>query len=313
MNPEARMPAREIFSQAVLELLQNRDDLLVLDQDRAFETGTCRVAETLPQKFLMFGASETNLVGAAAGLAAMGITVWIAGFDGTQIRQTLEQWCSVIGPAMLNVKLAGYCGGTSQPDSGEDCDTQDIALMSSVPNMTIVAPGDAPEAIQAIFAVSAQAGPAYVRLAALPPEARCPEHPESQHGQPVVLRDGADVVMVCTGRQTGKAVHAATILETVGISARILHVATIQPLFRAAIIDAIRGVRLVVTAEEHGIRGGLGEAVAEVLAPGEFPPLMRLGFQPGVGMTVREGGPEGEELNASHMAERIHGWLRRGA
>ena len=313
MNLEVRLPAREIFSQAVLELLQNREDLLVLDNDRAYGTGTCHVAETQPHKFLMIGAAETNLVGVAAGLATMGMTVWIAGFEGTQIRQTLEQWCSIIGPAKLNVKLAGYCGGTSLPDDGNGCDSQDIALMRSVPNMVIVAPGDALEARQAILAVSAQDGPAYIRLAGLPVVALCAENHEFQLGQAATLRDGTDVAMICTGRQTAKAVHAATILETVGISARILHASTIQPLDNATIAEAARGVRLVVTAEEHGIRGGLGEAVAEALVPGDFPPLLRLGFPPGSGgMVIREGSPEAEELSASRMAERIHGWLRRG-
>jgi transketolase len=185
--------------------------------------------------------------------------------------------------------------------------------MRSVPNMVIVAPGDALEARQAILAVSAQDGPAYIRLAGLPVVALCAENHEFQLGQAVTLRDGTDVAMICTGRQTAKAVHAATILETVGISARILHASTIQPLDNATIAEAARGVRLVVTAEEHGIRGGLGEAVAEALVPGDFPPLLRLGFPPcSGGMMIREGSPEAEELSASRMAERIHGWLRRG-
>jgi transketolase len=196
---------------------------------------------------------------------------------------------------------------------GNGCDSQDIALMRSVPNMVIVVPGDAAEARQAILAVSAENGPAYIRLADLPPAAEGAGIHEFQLGQAVTLREGTDIVMVCTGRQTAQAVHAATILETVGISARIIHVSTIQPLDRAAIMDAARGVRLVVTAEEHGIRGGLGEAIAEALTPGDSPPLLRLGFPPCSGsMVIREGGPEAEELSASRMAEHIHGWLRRG-
>ena len=313
MSLENTIPAREIFSGALLELLQTREDILVLDQDRASDTGTCLVAESQPEKFLMLGATENNLVGVAAGLATMGVTAWVAGFWGAQLRQTLEQWCSIIGPAKLNVKLVAFSEGAPFSDCGGGGEFQDLALMQSVPNMAVIVPGDAVEARQAILAVSAQEGPAYIRLASLPSTPLCGEEYTFGIGRVIAIREGDDVAIFCTGRQTQRALHAATILETVGISALVLHVPTIQPLDTAAVAEAAQRVRLVVTAEEHGIRGGLGEAVAEALIPKHLKLFARFGFRRCLETgAAREGFMEEGALTPARMAETIHNLLRRG-
>jgi transketolase len=154
-------------------------------------------------------------------------------------------------------------------------------------------------------------GPAYIRLADYPPAVLHSEESRFEIGRAVKLREGPDVAMICTGRQTRQALHAATILETVGIGAQVLHVPTLQPLDTEAVLGAAQGVRLVVTAEEHGMRGGLGEAVAEALA-GD-PPLRYkcFGFrQSSDEFPAREDFLEQQGLSAARMAESIHKLLR---
>jgi transketolase len=305
MTADTRIPAQDIFAEAIRALVLEHDNLLVLDADRAGRSGAHAAAESKSESFLMLGAAEAALMGVAAGLALTGWTACVPGFNGADIRRILEPLHTIIGPQNLNVKLVGFWSGI--PVHGEYFETQDLALLRPVPNLAVIVPADAVEARQALATALQHPGPAYIRLADLPEAPLCSEDYVFAIGRAVKMRDGADVAMICTGRQTLRALHAAAILETVSIRAGVLHVPTVQPLDTEAVLAVAEGVRLVVTAEEHGTRGGLGEAVAEALSGGSAPPMRRFGFRRGSGeILAREDFLEEQGLTAARMAESIH-------
>lgn len=257
---------REVFGNTLVELADLYPQMVVLDGDLANSTRADIIALARPERFFQMGIAEQNMVGVAAGLAAVGFTPWVTTFAVFLASRTLDQIRMVVAQTHLNVKLAaGYSGLMTNRTGKTHQEVEDISIMRAMPDMVVLCPADGPETRAAMHAAMKYKGPVYLRLVrdALP--VIFPDDVDFEIGRGRVLRDGGDIALVATGTQTVRALAAADLLAQEGIEAHVLHLPTIKPLDEAAIIAAAERTNLVLTTEEHTIIGGLGGAVAEVL------------------------------------------------
>lgn len=270
---------RDAWAETLIEIAADDPNLLVLDGDLASSTRADRFALAYPERFLQMGIAEQNMVGVAAGLATLGYVPWLSSFAVFLTHRSADQVRMLVAQTHANVKigaaysglLTGFTGKTHQ-------DVEDLAIMRAMPGMTVIAPGDATESAAAVRWATATPGPVYLRLAR---DAGPDLFDESYRFEParvIRLRDGSDVLIVSTGTQSARCVAAAEILEASGISAGVLHVPCLKPVDEGVIVAAARGIRLVVTVEEHTILGGLGGLVAEILGAHEPRRLIRIGI-----------------------------------
>jgi len=258
---------RETYGKTLVELGRENRDIVVLDADLSRSTMTMLFAREFPERFFDCGIAEQNMVGIAAGLAASGkipfastFAVFAAGRCFDQIRMSIAQ------PG-LNVKLVASHSGISVGEDGTSHQSiEDLALIGSLPGFTVIVPADAIETAQAVKAAAAHFGPFYIRLCR-------PKLPlvynEGYHfalGKAVTLRQGRDATIIAIGLMVKVALEAAGNLEGEGIDCRVLNMPTLKPIDEAAIIQAATETGAIVTAEEHLEHGGLGSAVAQVVA-----------------------------------------------
>jgi transketolase len=276
----AQLAQREIFGDTMIELCARDSRVVLLDGDLANSTKSDKVAGALPDRFFMMGIAEQNLVGVAAGMAAVGLRPWVSSFAAFVATRDLDQIRVVVAQPSLNVKLAAHYSGIMTGYTGKTHQVvNDIAIMRSLPNMTVVAPCDAVEARAAMLSVSEFDGPVYLRLTRDPTEVITPMNRSFELGRAVFLRRGADIGIIATGAQTLRVVAAAAALELEGIQPTVLHVPTIKPLDEAAVVEVARSTPCILTCEEHSIFGGLGGAVTELLSE-RFPVRVhRLGLR----------------------------------
>ncbi len=221
----------------------------------------------MPDRFFMEGVSEANVVGMAAGLAAEGHIVYVNTLAVFLTRRAYEQVALDVCLHNLDVRLLGNGGGLVYAPLGPThTATDDIALMRTLPNMTILAPSDAREMRRVMGLLRGHRGPAYVRMAKGGDPLVSEEDTPAAIGKAVPARDGKDALITTTGVTLGAALAAADTLSTLGVNAAVLHFPTVKPLDTAALREAIAAVPVVVSIEEHIATGGLGSAVAEVLA-----------------------------------------------
>ena len=248
------------------------------------------LAERFPHRAIEIGIAEQNLISIAAGLAMQGKMPFAIGMNPFVTMRCFEQVRTDLGYGGRNVKvIGGYGSGISF--AGWGCThhaMEEIALMRLIPSMTVVMPADAWETEQAMHAAAAVDGPFYIAVAGdTPPVCRPDEERSFTLGKANVLRQGADVTVIATGSMASEALQAGEILAGRGVEARILNMHTIKPIDREAILQAAAATRLIITIEEHTVIGGLGGAVAEVLADaGAGIPLKRLGLQDVFAWTV---------------------------
>jgi transketolase len=277
---------RESYGNALADLSKTYDNLFVLDADLAEATKTMIFKKACPERFIDCGIAEGNMVGIAAGLASCGNIVFASSFAMFAAGRAFEQIRNSVCYPKLNVKIGATHAGISVGEDGatHQC-CEDIALMRSIPNMTIINPCDDIEARLAVKAACETYGPMYLRFGRLAVEdVNTPEY-KFQLGKGVLLRDGTDVSIIATGLMVGEALKAADKLLEKGISARVVNIHTIKPIDRDIIIESAKKTGLVVTAEEHNIIGGLGSAVSEVLAE-EYPTrVVRIGVEDKFGMS----------------------------
>jgi transketolase len=257
---------RIAYGSTLVELGETNENIVVLDADLGGSTMGKMFEEKFPDRHFEMGIAEANMTSVAAGLAQMGkipFTNSFAVFSGgrafDQIRQTIA-----IGK--LNVKICGSSSGLSDFGDGatHQC-IEDLAIFRAVPNMTVLCPADANETVAATKALVDYDGPAYIRLNRNDYENVTEEGKKFEIGTPSVLKEGTDVAVFATGVMVGKALEAAKELER-KISVKVINVSTIKPLNKEAIIAQVKGVKGVVTAEEHNVVAGMGSAIAEVLA-----------------------------------------------
>jgi transketolase len=270
---------RDAYGQTLAELGEENNSIVVLDADLSGSTKTSTFAKKFPERFFNMGIAEANMVGTAAGLAAAGKIPFVSTFAIFAVGRAWEQVRQSVAYPGANVKIVATHGGvTVGEDGGSHQSVEDIAIMRAVPNMTVIVPADGPETSRAIRAAAAYKGPVYVRLGRNKVPTVTPEDVPFEIGKGVQLADGTDVTFVTTGLMTGQAVAAAEALKAEGVSARVVHLATVKPLDGEILLKAARETGAIVTAEEHSIVGGLGGAVAEFLGEHCPTPMKRVGL-----------------------------------
>ncbi|MCT6924486.1 MULTISPECIES: transketolase family protein [Bacillales] len=275
-----KVSMRDTFSTALLEISQSDEKVYVLDGDLATSTKIDTVATKLPEKFLQMGIAEQNMLSVAAGLATTGLQPWVATFAAFMSKRALDQIQVQIAQPNLDVKMIGAYSGLLTGLTGKSHQAlEDIAIFRTLANMTVLAPADAVETAAMIKWANEYNGPVYIRLARDNYPVIFDEQHQFEVGKGVQLREGTDLTIIATGTQTSRALEAAEILAEQNISAAVLHLPSIKPIDQEAIIQAAVRTGAIVTAEEHSIYGGLGSAVAEILAANEPTPIEFVGVK----------------------------------
>ena len=275
-----KIATREAYGSALVELA-DKYDFIVLDADLAEATKTIKFKKAYPERFFDCGIAEGNMISVAAGVATTGKTVFASSFAMFAAGRAFEQVRNSIGYPHLNVKIgATHAGITVGEDGATHQCNEDIALMRTIPGMTIVNPADAVEARAAVEAALNTNGPFYLRFGrfAVPVINDCPDY-KFELGKGIQLSDGKDVTIVATGLMVSMALEAKELLAAKGINARIVNIHTIKPIDAEIITKAALETGAIVTAEEHNIIGGLGSAVAEVVGENAPVPVVRVGMK----------------------------------
>lgn len=262
-----KIATRDSYGAALCMLAEKRPNLVVLDADLAEATKTIVFKKAYPDRFFDCGIQEANLMGVAAGIASTGKLVFASTFAMFAAGRAFEIVRNSIAYPQLNVKIGATHAGISVGEDGasHQCN-EDIALMRSIPGMTIISPADDTEAKAAVLAMAEHVGPAYLRFGRFGvPVFNDPEQYKFELGKGVALREGSDVTLIATGLMVSEALEATDALAGMGIHARVINIHTIKPLDREIIVKAARETGLLITAEEHSVIGGLGSAVAEVV------------------------------------------------
>ena len=273
-----KIATREAYGNALVTLAE-KYDYVVLDADLAEATKTGVFKKAYPERFFDCGIAEGNMITVAAGLAAAGKTAFASSFAMFAAGRAFEQVRNSVGYPHLNVKIgATHAGITVGEDGATHQCLEDIALMRTIPGMTVVNPSDAVEALAAVEAAASTYGPFYLRFgrAAVPVINDRPDY-KFELGKGVLLRDGKDVTIIATGIMVSMALEAAETLAVDGIDARVINIHTIKPIDREIIIKAASETGAIVTAEEHNIIGGLGSAVSEVVCESCPVPVVKVG------------------------------------
>lgn len=289
-----KIATRDAYGAALVELAEKRGDFIVLDADLAAATKTGTFKKAHPERFYNCGIAEQNMMSVAAGFASTGKLVFASSFAMFAAGRAFEQVRNSIGYPHLNVKIGATHAGISVGEDGatHQC-CEDIALMRTIPGMTIINPADAVEARQAVFAAAEIDGPVYMRFGRLAVPVIFDDSYKFEIGKGVELKSGTDVTVIATGLMVKEAMEAYDLLAAEGISARIINMATIKPIDRDIIEKAARETGAIVTAEEHSVIGGLGSAVAEVVTETCPVPVVKVGVEDKFGMS----GPANELLD----------------
>ena len=303
MAETIKKATREAYGKALVELGGRYKDMMVLDADLSGSTKTGDFAKVYPERFFNAGIAEQNMMSIAAGIAATGKLVFASSFAMFAAGRAYEQVRNSIGYTHLNVKIGATHAGMSVGEDGatHQCN-EDIALMRTIPGMTIINPADAVEAYKAVIAAAAYDGPVYLRLGRLAVPVINDDSYEFKMGKGVLLHDGEDVTVIATGLMVNEALIAYDMLKAEGISARIINMHTIKPIDKDIIIESAAKTGAIVTAEEHSIIGGLGGAVAEVICENYPVPVLRVGTEDTFGIS----GPAADVLKYFNLtAEQI--------
>jgi transketolase len=272
------LATRDAYGKALVELGE-KYDFVVLDADLAAATKTCNFKKAFPDRFFDCGIAEGNMMSVAAGIAATGQPVFASSFAMFAAGRAFEQVRNSIGYPHLNVKIgATHAGITVGEDGATHQCNEDIALMRTIPGMTVICPADAVSARAAVEAALLHEGPVYMRFGRAPVPYVYGEDYKFEIGKGTVLKDGGDVTIVATGITVFMALEAAEKLKSEGIDAAVIDIATIKPIDEELLVKYAEKTGKIVTCEEHSIIGGLGGAVSEVLSEKCPTKIKRLGI-----------------------------------
>ena len=263
-----KIATRESYGNALAELGDKYEDLYVLDADLAAATKTGIFKKKFPDRFFDCGIAEANMMGVAAGMAATGKIPFASTFAMFAAGRAFEIVRNSIGYPHLNVKIGATHAGISVGEDGatHQCN-EDIALMRTIPGMTIINPADDVEAKAAVEAAILHEGPVYMRFGRLAaPVFNDADTYKFELGKGIKLREGSDISIIATGLMVSEALKAAEILAAEGVSAEVINIHTIKPIDKEIITATAAKTRKVLTVEEHSVIGGLGSAVCDVLA-----------------------------------------------
>lgn len=272
---------RDAFGRALVKLGEKNEKVVVLDADVSTSTRTAFFKDKFPDRFFNFGVAEGNMMDVAAGLALVGKIPFASTFSSLASLRALEQIRTSIAYPNLNVKIAGGYGGLSDfKDGPTHHSICDLAIIRSIPNMTLIVPADAVETEKAVYAVAQYEGPVYLRLSRAEVPMLFDENYKIEIGKGNLLKDGTDVTLIATGIMVVRVLKAAKVLEKEEkISAKVIEIHTLKPLDVDIIIRAADETGAIVTAEEHSIIGGLAGAVAEVIVEKKPVPMERVGIE----------------------------------
>ncbi len=275
----ANRATREGYGEGLCALAEIRPDLIVLDADLSAATKTSFFKKSFPDKHYNCGIAEQNMMGVAAGIASTGKLVFASSFAMFAAGRAFEIIRNSIAYPNLNVKIGATHAGISVGEDGatHQCN-EDIALMRSLPNMTIINPADYTEAKAAVLAMADYKGPTYLRFGRLAvPIFNDEASYKFELGKGITVKDGKDITVIATGLMVAEAMEAGKALADQGIDARIINIHTIKPIDREIIVKAARETGKIVTVEEHSVIGGLGSAVGDVVLE-EYPvPVIKIG------------------------------------
>ena len=262
-----KIATRDSYGNALVELGKEHTDVVVLDADLAGATKSGTFKKAFPDRHFNCGIAECDMVGVGAGLSTIGLVPFVSTFAMFAAGRAYEQVRNTIGYPHLNVKICATHGGISVGEDGasHQC-CEDFALMRTIPGMTVMCPSDDVEARKMVHVAYEMEGPVYIRFGRAATPVYHDESFTFKVGKGEVLQEGKDVAIIATGILVPEAIEAGKRLVAEGIHARVINMATIKPLDEELIIQAAQDCGRVVTVEEHNILGGLGEAVAAVLA-----------------------------------------------
>lgn len=313
MSDTVKIATRESYGNAIKELAAENPDIVVLDADLAAATKTGIFKKAYPERFFDCGIAEANMMGVAAGLAACGKIPFASSFAMFAAGRAYEIVRNSIGYPGLNVKIGATHAGISVGEDGatHQC-CEDIALMRTIPGMTVINPADDIEARAAVKAAAEMNGPVYLRFGRLAaPVFNDNNDYKFEIGKGVELREGNDITIIATGLMVYEALKAADMLKEDGISAGVVNIHTIKPIDKELICKVAENSGILMTVEEHSVIGGLGSAVSEVVTECYPVPVIKIGVNDEYGHS----GPAAELLKefglcAENIADKVRKTLK---
>lgn len=314
MSDVKKIATRASYGSALVELGKEHEDLVVLDADLAAATQTAMFKKEFPERHIDCGIAECNMVGIGAGLASTGKVPFVSTFAMFAAGRAFEQVRNSIGYPKLNVKIGATHAGISVGEDGatHQCN-EDIALMRTIPGMTVIVPSDDVEAKAAVKAAYEHEGPVYLRFGrlAVPVINDNPDY-KFELGKAITLREGSDVAIIAAGLEVNEALVAAEKLAEDGIQAEVINMHTTKPLDREAVLKAAEKTGKIVTVEEHSVIGGLGSAVCDVVAETACAKVMKIGVNDVFG----ESGPAVElikkyELDGESIYKKVKTFVEK--
>ena len=308
-----KIATRDSYGNALKELAREHDNIVVMDADLAEATKTIVFKKEFPNRHFDCGIAEQNMISAAAGLSTTGVVPFVSSFAMFAAGRAFEQIRNSVAYPKNNVKICASHAGISVGEDGasHQC-CEDIALMRTLPNMVVMCPADDVEARAAVKAAYEYEGPVYMRLGRLAvPVFNEEEGFEFEIGKGQVVHEGNDITIIANGLMVKEAMDAAKIMEEKGVGVRVINMCTIKPLDNELVLKAAKETGRIITAEEHSIIGGFGEAVSSLLSE-QFPtPVKRVG----VNDTFGHSGPAVDllkqfGLSAEHLVEVVEEFLK---
>ena len=271
---------KEVFAQALLDVAESNENIVALSADSSGGSGLGLFKQRFPERHIEFGLMEQGVIGFASGLATAGKIPFVAAIAPFVSLRAFEMCRNDLGYMNQNVKVVGRSAGLTYPTQGlTHFALEDVAIMRTIPNMTVIAPGDPAELKWLVHAAAASVGPTYIRYGGHKMPVLHAEDFTFEIGKGILMKDGSDVTIVGSGILLPNACAASEILEHKGIKVRLIDIHTIKPMDRDIIVKAAKETGKVVTVEEHSVTGGLGSSVAEILAE-EYPvQIKRIGVR----------------------------------
>jgi len=276
-----------VYGSTLRDLGEKYPQLMVIEADLMKASGSDPFRDRYPERHINVGIAEQNLVGVAAGIAAVGGIPFASTMSNFMTQRAGDQFVIAGGYNRFNVKLVGsYAGLTQEKNGGTHISVLDLAVARAVPNMTVIAPADCRELAEAMAAIAEFEGPVYLRMGKLLPEDILQPREPFRIGDARVFGEGTDVTVVATGLATSIALDSLETLAAQGVNARVLHVPTLKPAPVDAILRCARETRAIVTVEDHSVYGGLGGLVTEIVGAEAPVPVRRIGLPDEFGLTA---------------------------
>jgi transketolase len=278
INKNERKSIRSAFGKTLVELGKKNPNIVVMDADLACSTQTAMFGKEFPERFFDVGIAEQDMIASAAGLASAGKIPFVASFAMFATGRTYDQIRNSVAYPKFNVKIIGTHGGVTVGEDGASHQAlEDVALMRSIPNMTVIVPSDCRECEEVIRYAAEHDGPMYIRIARTNVCDIFGADHKFEFPKAYVLQEGSDVSLITNGETLAEVIEAAQILQKEGVSAQVINVPVVKPLDGETILKAIAKTKKVITIENHSVINGLGSAICELVCENEPMPVHTIG------------------------------------